>query len=326
MTGVKQKLLSMVAGDLEKIETALENNLTPHLALVRETAGHLMFAGGKRLRPLLIVLSARICGHEDEFIYKFASIFEFLHTATLLHDDVIDGATVRRGKPVAHAIYGAPVTILTGDFLLARALRIAAESNSMRIIDVVSSMTEEISQGEIHQLIKKGDVTFSEDEYMSVIRRKTGVLIQGACKTGAILADALPDTEEALSIYGDHLGLVFQIADDILDYTAESGELGKTVGADLREGKITLPVIHALREATDPDRRQMESIIADTDFSESQFQVLIGLINKYGGIEYSMNAAAVHVKAAMAALDIFKASRTKEILEMMAQYALNRRV
>ncbi len=325
MTGIKEKLLPLVAPDLEKIEVALRNNLTPHLDLVRETAGHLMFAGGKRLRPLLIVLSARICGHEDAFVSKFASIFEFLHTATLLHDDVIDGATVRRGKPVANAVYGAPVTVLTGDFLLARALNIAAESESMRIIKVVSAMTETISQGEIHQLIKKGDLNFSEAEYMAVIRAKTGVLIQGACKTGAILANADEAAEDALSAYGDHLGLVFQIADDILDYTADTGELGKSVGADLREGKLTLPVIHALKNASPEDRARMAAIITNTDFTREEFEMLLGLFDRYGGIAYAKDVAAAHVRKAKARLTAFAPSQTREILEMMADYALNRR-
>ena len=325
MTGIKEKLLALVAPDLEKIEVALRNNLTPHLDLVRETAGHLMFAGGKRLRPLLIVLSARICGHEDAFVSKFASIFEFLHTATLLHDDVIDGATVRRGKPVANAVYGAPVTVLTGDFLLARALNIAAESESMRIIKVVSAMTETISQGEIHQLIKKGDLNFSEAEYMAVIRAKTGVLIQGACKTGAILANADEATEDALSAYGDHLGLVFQIADDILDYTADTGELGKSVGADLREKKLTLPVIHALKNASPEDRARMAAIITNTDFTREEFDMLLGLLDRYGGIAYAKDVAAAHVRKAKARLTAFAPSQTREILEMMADYALNRR-
>lgn len=326
MTGIKQKLLSMVESDLEKIEAALEKNLTPHLSLVKETAGHLMFAGGKRLRPLLIVLSARICGHEDEFVTKFASIFEFLHTATLLHDDVIDAAVMRRGKPVANAVYGAPVTVLTGDFLLARALRIAAESGSMRIIEVVSGMTEEISQGEIHQLIKKGDLSFTEAEYMNVIRSKTGVLIQGACKTGAILANAPAGAEDALTSYGDNLGLAFQIADDILDYTADTAELGKTIGTDLREGKLTLPVIHALREASPADRDRMEAIIANPDFKKAEFETLLELLDTYGGITYSKNVAATLVRSAKAHLQVFEPSRTKEILEMMADYALNRKV
>lgn len=325
MTGIKQQLVSMVESDLEKIEEALQNNLTPHLDLVKETAGHLMFAGGKRLRPLLIVLGARICGHESDFVTRFASIFEFLHTATLLHDDVIDGAAVRRGNPVANTVYGAPVTVLTGDFLLARALSIAAESENMRLIKTVSEMTEEISQGEIHQLIKKGDIRITEEEYMSIIRRKTGVLIQGACKSGALLAGASPEEEKSLTRYGGHLGIVFQIADDILDYTADTAELGKTVGADLREGKLTLPVIHALGEASPEDRRRMETIITNPDFSREEFGILLDLLNRYSGIEYARNIAAGHVRAAKDSLADFPPSRTKETLFMMTDYALHRK-
>ncbi len=325
MTGIKQQLLSMVQGDLDRIETALESNLTPHLELVREVAGHLMFAGGKRLRPLLIVLCARICGHETPFVTKLTSIFEFLHTATLLHDDVIDEASMRRGKPVANAVYGTSVTVLTGDFLLARALRIAAESESLRIIEVVAAMTEEISQGEIHQLIRKGDVSITEEEYMDVIRRKTGVLIQGACNTGAILAEASPEKENALTQYGDHLGLVFQIADDILDYTADTDELGKSVGADLREGKLTLPVIHALKAASATDRKRMEAIVTNPDFTTEEFVELQGLLHRYGGIEYAKTVASNHVKAAKKNLEMFEPSETKAVLSLITDYALDRR-
>ncbi len=325
MTGLKQQLLARVEPDLAAIETALKANLDPHLDLVRQTAGHLMFAGGKRLRPLLIVLAARICGREDDFVYRFASIFEFLHTATLLHDDVIDGAAMRRGRPVAHSIWGAPVTVLVGDFLLARALCIAAETENPEIIRVVSQMTEDISQGEIQQLVKKGDINFTEAEYMDVIHRKTGILIQGACRTGAILGGADTETEQALTAYGGHLGLVFQIADDILDYTAETGELGKTVGADLKEGKLTLPVIYALQQALPEDRAQMEAIIGNKDFSRDEFQALLDLLHAYGGIEYARRVAGDHVHAAKQQIETLAASQTKEILTMMADYALHRR-
>ncbi len=325
MTGLKQKLISLVEPDLEKIESALRDNLKPHLDLVAETAGHLMFSGGKRLRPLLIVMSARICGNDTPFVTKFATIFEFLHTATLLHDDVVDGATIRRGKPVAHSIWGAPVTVLVGDFLLARALSIAAEAQSNKIIQVVGEITEVMSQGEILQLVRKGDVTFSEEEYMDVILRKTGALIQGACHTGAILGNAPDDKETALKDYGRHLGLVFQIADDILDYTADSTELGKTVGADLREGKLTLPVIYALKQADTADRAVMESIIADPTFSESDFHRLVELLNKYGGIGYAAGVAEKHLALARQNLAGFPPSQEKDILMMIAEYALNRR-
>lgn len=324
MTGLKERLLEMVNPDLEAIEAALVENLDPNLELVKETAGHLIFSGGKRLRPLLIVLSARLCGHESAFVPRFASTFEFLHTATLLHDDVIDGASMRRGKAVAHSIYGAPVTILVGDFLLARALCIAAETGSPKIIRVISSMTEEMSQGEIHQLMKKGDLDFTEAEYMDIIRRKTGILIQGACRTGAILAGAPQADENALSAYGGHLGIVFQIADDILDYTADTGELGKTVGADLKEGKLTLPVIHALSRAGEKDRRYMEAIITNRDFTRGEFAELLGLLEKYGGIDYAKQKALDHVRRAKARLEGFAPSTTREVLMLLADYALNR--
>lgn len=324
MTGLKQRLIGLVEQDLEGIENALRNNLTPHLDLVKKIAGHLMFSGGKRLRPLLILLSARICGHENDFVTKFASIFEFLHTATLLHDDVIDGATMRRGKPVAHSLWGAPITILVGDFLLARALCIAAETKNPKIIQVVSEMTEEMSQGEIQQLMLKGNVSITEEEYMSVIRRKTGILIEGACRTGAILADAPTTREDALTTYGSHLGLAFQIADDILDYTAHTEELGKITGADLKEGKLTLPLIHALKHAGKKEKSMMESIIMNTDFTSSDFNTLIDLLKKYNGIDYALSVAARHVRAAKKELDIFPPSRTRDILNMMADYALDR--
>ncbi|MFW6081839.1 MAG: polyprenyl synthetase family protein [Desulfosalsimonas sp.] len=324
MTGLKKKLLRKVDPDLEIIESALLENLNPHVDLVKQTAGHLLFSGGKRLRPLLIVLSARICGHESPFVSKFATTFEFLHTATLLHDDIIDGASMRRGKAVAHSIYGAPVTVLVGDFLLARALYISAETEDPKIIRVVSAITEQMSQGEIHQLVKKGDVRITEDEYMDIIRCKTGILIEGACKSGAILAKAGQRQENALTAYGRHLGLVFQIADDLLDYTADTSELGKTVGADLREGKLTLPLIHALKKAQGADRRLMEAIIADEDFSESDFNALIDLLEKYSGLDYAKKAAEDNLSRAKQQLKIFAPSETRDILETLADYALHR--
>ncbi len=325
MTGLKQKLLDQVEPDLEKIETALHENLTPYLDLVKQTAGHLIFSGGKRLRPLLIILCARICGHESAFISKFASIFEFLHTATLLHDDVIDGAAMRRGKPVAHAIWGAPITVLVGDFLLARAMSIAAESENMKIIHVVSEMTEGMSQGEILQLIRKGDIHVSEEDYMTIIRRKTGILIEGACRTGAMLAGADAEKEAALTAYGGHLGIVFQIADDILDYTADTTVLGKAIGADLKEGKLTLPVIHTLKKADPRDRQWLEAVITNPEFSSADFAGLIDLLGKYGGIAYARKVAAEHVRAAKERLHIFEPSPTRDILYMVADYALDRR-
>ncbi|MCF8028384.1 MAG: polyprenyl synthetase family protein [Desulfobacteraceae bacterium] len=324
MSGMKQQVLEKINPDLSAIEMALVENLDPHLDLVKQTAGHLIFAGGKRLRPLLIVLCARICGHESPFVTKFATTFEFLHTATLMHDDVIDGANMRRGKQAAHHLYGAPVTVLVGDFLLARAICIAAETENPRIIRVVASLTEQMSEGEIYQLIKKGQTDLTEAEYMDIIRRKTGVLIESACKSGAILAGATQKQENALTAYGKHLGMVFQIADDILDYTADAGELGKNVGADLREGKLTLPVIYALSRAGETDHGRMKAIISNPEFTQNDFAELLDLLEKYQGVADARQKALDHVHKAKVHLEGFAPSATREILEMMADYALKR--
>lgn len=324
MSGLKQKLTERVEADLADIENALHQNLTPHVDMVRETAGHLIFSGGKRIRPLLNMLCARLCGYNDDFIKKFCTIIEFLHTATLLHDDVVDDASIRRGKPVAHTIWGAPVTVLVGDFLLARALNIAAETGNPKIIRVIAEITESMCQGEILQLVRKGDVSLTEAEYMDVILRKTGFLIQGACQTGAILADAPPDVEKKLADYGYHIGMVFQIADDLLDYTADTKVLGKAVGADLREGKLTLPVIHALIETTPENRDWMRKIILEKEFTSDEFQRLIRLMNDTGSIRYCRDRAESHVRQARDIIASFPPSPTAETLSMIADYTLNR--
>jgi len=321
---LKQWLLSRVQDDLEEIERALLENLQPQLEVVSEVAGHILFSGGKRLRPLLMVLSARACGYEGDYDKTFSTIFEYLHVATLLHDDLVDGASLRRGKPVAHTLWDNSTAVLVGDFLLARALSIAARTRLPRVISVIADITENMSQGEIHQLQRKGDLELSESEYLEVIRRKTAVLFQGACRVSALIADADSDREEALAAYGYQLGMAFQIADDLLDYTQETTTLGKAAGADLREGKLTLPVIHALRGASAADRTVMESIIRNPAFSLSEFRELVGLLEKYDGLTYARSMARERVAAAKSALSIFPASETRDVLLGLAEYSLSR--
>jgi octaprenyl-diphosphate synthase len=324
MSGLKQKLMDRVGQDLNDIEAALRSSLTPHLELVAQTAGHLLFSGGKRIRPLLNMLCARLCGYTDEFIKRFSTIVEFLHAATLLHDDVVDGASMRRGKPAAHLIYGAPVTVLVGDFLLARALSIAAETKNPKIIGVIAEITESMCQGEIVQLIRKGDVSLTESQYMDVIRRKTGFLIQGACQTGAIIAGAPLADEQRLADFGFHIGIVFQITDDLLDYTSDTKALGKTIGADLKEGKLTLPVIYSLSKANPEDRQWMTQLIQQMNFSDDEFTRLVHLLHQYGGIQYCQKIASSHVNQAREIINSFEPSETRDTLILLADYTLNR--
>lgn len=324
MNDLKQKILTAVEKDLADIEKALSDNLTPYLDLVAEVAGHILFSGGKRLRPLLMVLSARICGYNGNYDKTFSTALEYLHAATLLHDDLVDEATLRRGKPVAHSKWGNSIAVLVGDFLLARGLSIAAKTGNPEIIRVIADITENMCQGEIQQLVKKGDTSLTEAEYMDVIQHKTGFLIQGACETGALIAGAPPEIARSLARFGYHVGMVFQIADDLLDYTADTRDLGKTVGADLREGKLTLPVIHALQKATPGDREWMEQIIGHPDFTITEFARLVDRLKHYGGIDYAVNVARKHVTDAKGILEVFPPSETRETLLMVAEYTLAR--
>ncbi len=325
MRDLKRRLLDMVADDLAGIEKELHAHLRPHLDLVQETAGHLLFSGGKRFRPLLMVLCARLCGYEGDSDHKFSTAFEYIHAATLLHDDVVDGGTLRRGRPAAHKVYGGATTVLVGDFLLARALSIGADTGKLKVIQVLSQVTEDMAQGEIHQLMRKGHLELTEDEYMDVIRRKTAVLIQGACRVGAIIADADERLERALGDYGLHVGLAFQMADDLLDYTAETAALGKIVGADLREGKITLPLIAARLQAEPEARKRMDEMIGNPSFSEDAFFGLVEELSRCGGIDYTRNRAEEHIRAAKKALGVFEPSETKDILNHVADFALARK-
>ncbi len=325
MTDLKQKILAAVVNDFRAIEKALAENLNPYFDLVSQVAGHILFAGGKRLRPLLMVLCARLCGYSGNHEARYATIFEYLHAATLLHDDLVDGADMRRGRQVAHQLWDNPTAVLTGDFLLARGLSIAADTGLCEVIRTIALITENMSQGEIRQLEKKGDITLTEDDYLEVIRCKTAVLFQGACRTGALVAGANSDRIQALDDYGYHLGLAFQMADDLLDYTQDFSTLGKHAGADLREGKLTLPLIHALPRAPETDRMRIVAILENPDFTDTDFTALVEMLECHGGIAYTREQATAHIQKAKAALAPFESGHTREILMDIADYALVRK-
>lgn len=362
---LKEIILSKVRTDLLDIEKALHDNLSPHLDLVLKIASHLLFSGGKRLRPLLMLLSSRLCDYQGNLAIKFSTIFEYLHAATLLHDDVVDEAHMRRGKMAAHSLWSVPEVVLTGDFLLARSLSLAAETGLPAIIGVMAGITEDMSQGEIDQMAQKRRLDLTEAQYMTIIQRKTAVLIQGACRSGAIIACASKEKEDALDLYGYHLGMAFQMADDLLDYTGDIKTLGKNPGADIREGKLTLPLIHALSVASEEDRKTMEYIIKnscsdsrDTDSDSTQkdrtyieelkvckdkglqntlsalpsgtgadwFGVILEKLNQYNSIEYTEKKAQTHVLLAKKQLEIFDNCDAKEIMIMLADYSVARKM
>jgi len=321
MSDLKRKILSAVSDELKLIEQALADHLHPHFDLVAQVAGHLLFAGGKRLRPLLMTRSARLCGCDRDDLSQFAIIFEYLHAATLMHDDVVDGARLRRGRPAAHHVWDPPTAVLTGDFLLARSLSLAARTRLPEVIDVIAGITEQMSQGEIRQLAHKGDATLDEAIYLDVIRCKTAVLFQGACRTGALIAGAPAAWCDVLDDYGFHLGMAFQMADDLLDYTQETAALGKAAGADLREGKLTLPLIRTLSRADNEQRAWIEALIRDPEFTPADFERLVRLMVAHGGIEETRQSAAHHIRQAKAALSGFEDGPHRALLADIADYA-----
>ncbi len=329
MTDLKKKILESVSDDLVNIEEALKNNLNPYFDLVKDVAEHIIFSGGKRLRPLLMILSSRICNYQGDLNVQLSTIFEYLHAATLLHDDIVDEANKRRGKEVANKVWDNATAVLTGDFLLARSLTLAAKTGDPRIIEVMSEITEMMSQGEIQQLFNKGDINLSVEEYMKVIEAKTAVLIRGATRCGALLANSNEDVIERLSSYGMNVGLAFQMADDLLDYTTDSETLGKETGIDLKEGKMTLPVIYTLENAKkngSSDVGLIENIVKNPDFSDDEFKELIEFMEKHGGISKTIDKAKEYIENAKNELSVFENSKDKELLFMIADYALVRKV
>ncbi len=321
---LKTQILTGVKDDLRAIEVELANNLHPRFKLVNKVAGHILFAGGKRLRPLLMIICARLCGYSGNNQNIYAVSFEYLHAATLLHDDLIDQGTLRRGKPAAYTTYGNETAVLTGDFLLARALAVSALTGNLEVVRTIVDITEQMSQGEIDQLDKKGRVDLTEAEYLEIIHCKTAVLFQGACRVGGLIADAAVSHVKALSDYGLNLGMAFQMTDDLLDYTGDVDNWGKGIGTDLKEGKLTLPVIKALERADGADKEKIAAMIGNFDVSKTAFVRIVALLQRLKGLEYTHRLAEQYIDQAKNALDLFPPSQAKDILKDIADYALVR--
>jgi octaprenyl-diphosphate synthase len=285
---------------------------------------YILEGGGKRLRPLILILSSDLANYRGDARLTLAGIVESIHTASLLHDDVIDGADKRRGKVPAHSIWGNQVVILVGDFLYANALRAAVLQKSQKIMDTLSEATTRMTEGEILQLAKTGDPDITEEDYLDIISAKTGALISAACKIGAILGSLPEEKENALQRFGMKTGVAFQMADDILDYMADEGDLGKRLGKDLKEGKITLPLIHLLKAAPSEEKEEVKRIVKD-GFKKSGLKKILKLFKKYNTIESSLKKAKDLIADAKNELALFPEVPAREALGAIADYTLQRR-
>lgn len=318
-----EEVFRLYEKELKIVEDRIKNLFKSHAFTIPLIGNHILDGGGKRLRPLILLLSTEIAGYKGDARLTLASIIESIHTASLLHDDVIDGAEIRRGKSPAHSIWGNQVVILVGDFLYSNALRLAVQQESQRIMEILSDSTARMTEGEIFQLIKTGDPDITEEEYLDIISAKTAVLISAACRIGAILGSLPEDMENALARFGMKTGIAFQMADDILDYMADEDKLGKRLGKDLKEGKITLPLIYLLKAASGTEIKEVKNIIKE-GFKKGGLKRILKLFVKYNAIELSLKKAQNLISDAKTELAIFPDSTAKKALFTIADYSLMR--
>lgn len=322
----KGDFLERLQGDIDKVNHHLMENLRSHIPLIAEINQHILTGGGKRLRSLLFVICARLCGYEGERAYILSSIFEYLHAATLLHDDVIDKAHTRRGKPAANTVWGNSAAVLVGDFLLSKSFTLAVESRKLRLLEVLSATTTQMAEGMVLELIHTDDLAVNEETYRDILINKTAILVSAACQTGAIWGGAPEKEEQALRDYGLDLGIAFQMVDDLLDYIASQEETGKTVANDFKEGKITLPLIHTLSKCSGDEQARIQAISKKVVPDQEEMRLVFDLVRKYRGLEYTREQAERHKYRAVKALEIFPLGRDRKILEELADFVIERRV
>lgn len=309
--------------DMQAVNKLIYKQLESDVALINQLGFYIINGGGKRLRPLLSVLAARAIGFKGESQLKLAAIIEFIHTASLLHDDVVDESTLRRGRKTANALFGNSASVLVGDFLYTRSFQMMTELNSMEVLSVLADTTNVLSEGEVLQLMNCNDPKTTEESYLRVIYCKTAKLFEAATQLVAVIADAPAEQQQALADYGKYLGTAFQLTDDLLDYTADAEELGKNIGDDLAEGKPTLPLIYAINNASETERELIKTAIEQGD-GTNNIEAIIKALNDCGALVYTENKANQEADKAIAALAIIPDSEYKQALISLAKIAVNR--
>lgn len=315
-------LKPVIGADLAGVDEVLREGLRSDVALIRKVADYIIGGGGKRLRPALLLLAARACGYRGRDHCTLAAVIEMIHTATLLHDDVVDESDLRRGHATANAQFGNAASVLVGDFLYSRAFQLMVGAGSMRVLEIVANATNRIAEGEVMQLMHAGNAELDERAYLDVIERKTATLFEAAARIGAVLGGAARDHEDALARYGLHLGIAFQIMDDVLDYSGEAGATGKNVGDDLAEGKMTLPLIRTLAVGPDADVRVIRHAIAERGHGE--FAAVVAALERTGALAWSRERASAMARKAGADLAGLPSSPEAAALLELAAFAAQR--
>lgn len=311
-----------IAADLEAVDAVIRQRLQSEVALIRKIADYIIGGGGKRLRPALLILAANACGYSGTRHHELAAVIEFIHTATLLHDDVVDESGLRRGQATANALFGNAAAVLVGDFVYSRAFQMMVEGENMQVLRVLADATNVIAEGEVLQLMNCRNADLDEEGYLQVIRYKTAKLFEAATRLGAILANAGEDTEEALAAYGAHLGTAFQLIDDVLDYSGDHALIGKNVGDDLAEGKTTLPLIYAMKHGTAEQSQLVRRAIQSGGLDE--LSAVLDTIRISGALDYARDQAGAEVRSACDALAVLPRSKYRDYLLQLADFAVTR--
>ena len=315
--------LAPIAEDLKRVEALIGSRLESDVALVRQVAEHIVASGGKRLRPALLLLACGAAGYRSEARFQLAAVVEFIHTATLLHDDVVDESQLRRGRSTANAAFGNAASVLVGDFLYSRAFQMMVDAGDMRVMQVLAEATNTIAGGEVLQLMGSHDPEVDEARYLEVIRRKTAKLFEAAARLGAVLARAPQPIEAGLAHYGMHVGTAFQLIDDVLDYSGDAAEIGKSLGDDLAEGKPTLPLIHAMRAGNAAQSALVRRAILEG--GRNEFAAVLAAIRECGALDYARRAAEREAELARRALQPLAESEFKDSLLELASFSVTRR-
>ena len=318
------QVFALIEDELKETEAAFSRYLGSDIALIPKIGEHIILSGGKRLRPALLILTCGMLGGNGKTGTLLAAVIEFIHTATLLHDDVVDEADMRRGLATANTIWGNEASVLVGDFLFAMAFDLAVDQGSLATLKSLSTATRRLAEGEILELMKTADVTTTEEDYIRIIDGKTAILMATACETGAIIAEAEAELQENMKEFGHCLGIAFQMIDDILDYNSCEEDLGKTIGIDLEEGKVTLPLIHTLQHARPEEQERIKEIITADYVRRQDFDFVYELMKSYHSLEYTSRKAGSYLEKAHAILNKIPDSPEREALHFITDYVLSR--
>ena len=317
-----EAILALTADDMAAVDQAIHHRLKSNVSLINQLSFYIVNGGGKRIRPLLVLLSARASGYDGTDHINLSAIIEFIHTATLLHDDVVDASEMRRGQETANAVWGNEASVLVGDFLYSRAFEMMVEVNNARIMEIMAHTTNTIAEGEVLQLLNTNDAETSEASYLEVIRCKTAKLFEAASQVGAVISGMPREKEEALARYGMHIGAAFQLIDDVLDYTASSEQMGKNLGDDLAEGKPTLPLIHAMRVGSDEQAAIIRNAIQTG--GREHIDAVLKIIESTDALAYTSRAAQKEAHLAIEAIDPVQESPYKDALIALAEFSVKR--